>query len=330
MNAIVKAKYVVFLFVFVSIFSGCQKLSSIPTANDNFIVVPPTDLLVVGAEDASILIYWQPVSAVGFSYYNIYFGTNTKRLHFILETSNNYFFIDSLSYDSTYYFQVTAVYLNDSESTPSNVVSAKPINVYPPNMPTGLNVQGHNDNSGKYVTVIWSANTEGDLGGYEIYRDTSADFQPDTLSFSNLAAIANTNAFRDTLNLDVDKNYFYRIVAFDFAHWRSLPSSAAGDQILARPLLISPEDESAINAQNDLVFTFTNVTGASGYILYISTSLSGGDIYTTALAPDQNSFTLPGSSLTPNELYFWHVGATTVDQNTPNSVSNIYSFSLTQ
>lgn len=316
--------------VFFLMWSGCQKISSIPTSEDDFIIVPPSNLTVLEVGDASVFIYWEQTSAVGLSYFKVYFGTSIKNLHFISETSDNSFFIDSLSYDSTYYFQVTTVYLNDSESTPSNIVSAKPINEYPPVMPTGLIVRGNDDNSRKYMTVIWSANIDGDLGGYEIYRDTSITFQPDTISFSNLAWTSRINAFRDSSNLKVNQNYYYKIIAFDFDHWRSKPSSAAYDQILDRPTLISPADNSTVNAQNGAVFTFNKVAGASGYILYVSSSASGGDIYTTTLTADQDTLSISGSSLNTNELYFWHVAATTLDPNTPNSVSNVFNFVLTQ
>jgi hypothetical protein len=313
-----------------SLFSGCQKLSSIPTSQDNFIIVPPANLIVVGAHDAAILIYWNPVSAVGFSYYNIYFGTKPANLRLTTETTDNAFFIDSLNYDSTYFFQVTAVYSNDSESTPSNLVSAKPVNVYPPNTPIGLTVQGHNDNSGKYMTIFWNANTDDDLGGYEVYRDTSASFQPDTINFSNLISISQTNVFRDSSNLTVSRNYYYKIIAFDFDHWRSQPSQSANDRILDRPSLISPADNSTFSAQDNLSFTFGAVDGSSGYIFYITASPNGGDVFTTNLAPGQDSVFISGSSLNPNELYFWHVAATTNDPNIPNSTSLVYSFMLTQ
>ena len=319
-----------FFVVLISIFFGCQKLSSIPTSEDNFIIVPPTNLIIFDARDASILIYWEPVSAVGFSYYNVYSGTSSKAFHLVTETSDNSLFIDSLSYDSTYFFQVTAVYLNDSESTPSNIVSAKPINEYPPNMPIGLIVEGHNDNFGKYMAVIWTGNTDGDLGGYEVYRDTVSTFEPDTLSFSNLVGIYRTNAIRDSSRLEIDRTYYYKIIAFDFDHWRSPPSQVAGDQILAQPRLISPVNDSTLGAQNDLAFSFAKVDGAMGYIFYISTSPNGGDIFTTNLTPDQDSLSLPGASLNPNELYFWRVAATTLDPDIPNSVSGVFSFVLTQ
>jgi hypothetical protein len=313
-----------------SLFSGCQKLSSIPTSQDNFIIVPPANLIVIGAHDGAILIYWNPVYAVGFSYYNVYFGTKPTNLRLTTETADNAFFIDSLNYDSTYFFQVTAVYLNDSESTPSNIVSAKPVNEYPPNMPIGLIAEGHNDNFGKYMTVIWTQNTDGDLGGYEVYRDTASTFEPDTLSSSNLVGISHSNVLRDSSKLVINQTYYYKVIAFDFDHWRSQPSQVSGDEILAQPRLISPPNNSTLSAQNDLAFSFAKVNGATGYIFYISTSPNGGDIFTTNLTPEQDSFSLSGTSLNPNELYFWHVAATTVDPNIPNSVGGVFSFVLTQ
>lgn len=98
---------------------------------------------------------------------------------------------------------MNAIYSNDSESKPSNLVSAKRVNAYPPTAPVGLVALGHNDNTGKCMTVIWSVNTKGDLGGYEVYRDTSAAFQPDTTTFSNLIATPKTNFLRDSLNLTI-------------------------------------------------------------------------------------------------------------------------------
>ncbi len=47
-------------YVVLLLFSGCQKLSTIPTSEDNFIIVPPSNLGVVYAANASILIAWDP------------------------------------------------------------------------------------------------------------------------------------------------------------------------------------------------------------------------------------------------------------------------------
>lgn len=324
-------KLILFLIsVSLPIFSGCQKLSTIPTSQDSFIIVPPTGLGVLFAGDASILVAWEPVGAVGFSYYNIYFGTDSAKLNYTGETSDNSFFVDSLSYDSVYYFRVTAVYENGAESAPSNYAWAKPANVSPPSMPLGLSIQGHNDASGKYMTVIWSANADGDLAGYEVYRDTSSSFIPDTLTFKNLVAVLKTNSFKDTTNIVLDEGYYYEVIAFDFAHWRSVPSQPASDMILERPVIISPSNGSTVSYYNDITFYFKCVHGASSYIFYVSSSANGGDIYTSSIPSDQDSLDLPGSSFNPNQLYFWHVAATTSDQNTPNSVSDVFSFTLTQ
>jgi hypothetical protein len=270
------------------------------------------------------------VTAVGFLYYNVYFGTDSARLSFAGETTDNSFFIDSLSYDSTYYFRVSAVYENGVESSLSNYTHAKPVHLSPPAQPSGLTVQGHNDNSGKYLTVIWSANTDGDLGGYEVYRDTTSTFQPDTATFKNLAAVLKTNSFKDTTNIVLDKEYYYVVIAFDFAHWRSVPSQIANDMVLERPALISPPNGAVFNYSSEIVFKFKQVEGATGYIFYASTSANGGDIYTNQITPDQDSIEFSGSSFNPNQLYFWHVAATTVDQDEPNSVSDVSTFTITQ
>ncbi len=316
-------------FLLISI-SGCSKESSIPTSSDNFIIFPPTDLFVLSAHDAGIFVEWSPVAAAGFLYYNVYMGTDSTKLNFISETSNNYFYVDSLNYTTTYFIHVTAVYANGIESPPSNFASAKPVNVYAPVQPIGLTVQGHNDASGKYLSVIWTSNPDGDLAGYEVYRGTASSFQPDTLRFTNLLTTVTTNFLKDTSNIQVGREYYYKIIAFDFAHWRSIPSEPDSDMVLQQPTLIYPANDSAVNYMDNLVFQFNQVPGASGYIFYLSSSAGGGDIYTANIPANQNNYAYSGAAISTGELYYWHVAATTKDPNTPNSVSNVFSFAFTQ
>ncbi len=312
------------------LFSGCQKLSSIPTAEDNFIIVPPINLFVLSAHDASVYLQWSGVGAVGFSYYNIYYGTDKAHLNFEAQSYTNLFYVDSLNYNSTYYFEVTAVYANGAESGPSNIVSAKPINYFAPTQPSGLVVLGHNDNQGRYMTVAWSPNFDGDLAGYELYRGTTGSFQPDTTRLTNLVATLTTVSYIDTTNLALGTEYYYKVIAFDFAHWRSIPSSPDSDIILRRPIPSSPSDGATLSANGILTFTYSQVPYASGYILYVSSSENGGDVYTATVPAGVNSVTYAGTSLNFNQQYFWHVAAYSKYSDTPNSVSNVYSFILTQ
>lgn len=316
--------------LFAIISQGCRKVTSIPTGNDNFIIVPPSNMQVYLSGDATIIVFWDQVSAVGFSYYNVYLGTSRSNQKVVDQTTENAFLVDSLSYDSTYYLSVTAVYANGVESGQSNFVATKPVNYSAPPAPLGLTVHGHDDDFGKYFSVIWSSEQIGDLAGYEVYRDTSADFQPDTLTKTDLVATVVTNSIDDTDHVDVNRGYYYKIIAFDFDHWRSAASLPVSDRILSRPQLVSPPSGASINYNDLLTFKFTQVAGSSGYLLLISSSPTGGEVFTTTIPAGEDSLVYSGSSLNYNQLYFWRVAATTVDPATPNSTSNVFSFTISQ
>ncbi|MEJ2007883.1 MAG: hypothetical protein P8Z30_06965 [Acidobacteriota bacterium] len=59
-----------------------------------------------------------------------------------------------------------------AESEPSAAVGIKPRDVFPPAAPTGLAAV----NAAGAVDLLWNANTESDLAGYNVYR--SADGGP--------------------------------------------------------------------------------------------------------------------------------------------------------
>jgi len=310
--------------------SGCRNLSSIPTESDQFILVPPTGLFVFYDQDASVSLFWSQLTAAGFSYYNVYRGTSLTNQVIVAQTTDDVFYCDSLSYDSTYYFSVSAVYENGKESTKSNYVVADPINYSVPPAPANVVAQGHDDDEGKYMIINWSSVQVGDLGGYEIYRDTLDALVPDTVGGRNLIAVTRTNELRDTSDLQTDKAYYYKVIAFDFQHWRSASSAGASDLILDRPQLVSPPDGASISYYNPVVFMYSPVKGATGYILYISTAPSGGEVDSVHAAAGIDSIFYSGAALYYNQLYFWKVAATSSDAGLPNSVSRPFSFTVTQ
>ena len=75
---------------------------------------------------------------------------------------------------TTYYYVVRAVDMSSNESGNSNQASATPpVDVTPPAAPTGL-TSSVDFMVWKWVLLDWNNNVETDLGGYDIYRGTSA------------------------------------------------------------------------------------------------------------------------------------------------------------
>ncbi|MHB9144870.1 MAG: alpha-amylase family glycosyl hydrolase [Symbiobacteriia bacterium] len=91
-----------------------------------------------------------------------------------------------------------------------------------PAAPTGLAAKG----SLAQVTLSWSANSEADLYGYEIYRSTSpfAPGLPDA-ALRVARVDANTTSYNDG-GLDPELTYYYTLVAVDESFNRSLPADA--------------------------------------------------------------------------------------------------------
>ncbi len=76
----------------------------------------------------------------------------------------------------TYYYKIKAVDKNGSASDFSSAVSATPssnIDITAPSKPLGLSATGNGLNS---INIMWNYNSEGDLAGYNIYRDTDPNF----------------------------------------------------------------------------------------------------------------------------------------------------------
>ncbi|MGB9592421.1 MAG: fibronectin type III domain-containing protein, partial [Candidatus Kryptoniota bacterium] len=250
-------KKVVFVILMFLQLSGCSRDTNIPTQTESILLIPPSNLTLFSAHDGEITIVWSPINSYSLTGYNVYMGTLPNLLKFQGFTTNNYYYVDSLSYDSTYYFRVTALYSNGKESDSSNIVSAVPVNLLPPSKPVGVTVSGHNDNSGIYINVTWSQNQDGDLAGYEIYRGTNSNFIPDTVGFTNRLSRVTRNFYLDNKSLELEQPYYYKVIAYDFGGWRSAPSDAASDMILEKVQLLSPPNGSSVSYGYPVIFKYS-------------------------------------------------------------------------
>jgi fibronectin type 3 domain-containing protein len=86
-------------------------------------------------------------------------------------TSAKPFFVDgSIEFGATYQYFVQSVQKTDekyAESEPSAEISFKPVDRFPPAVPTGLTaVPGT-----RTIELVWERNSEKDFASYRVYRD---------------------------------------------------------------------------------------------------------------------------------------------------------------
>lgn len=236
----------IFKYILISstavLFFSCGRDEFHEVFDDGLAPVPPSGLVVYFAVDGEIGIEWERNPEHDIAKYGVYMKIQNKAdFQKIGETSDIYFELDSLYYDSTYYFAVTAVDLLNRESQHSSSVYATPQNYYRPYPPQGIEINARNWNDSLSVNLNWLPPIESDIAGYEIYRSEAADF---TASSENLVGFSNFPGFIDKKNLYTLVQYYYKIVAVDKGNLKSNPGKEVSDLILNKPLLLVPENNS--------------------------------------------------------------------------------------
>jgi len=119
----------------------------------------------------------------------------------------------------TYFYKVRAVFTDagtTAESEDSLAVEVTPRDIFPPSAPTGLTAVY----AAGAVELIWTANSETDLAGYNVYRGENQEpprrLNPDILR---------TPILRDA-TVQPGHTYSYQVTAVDLANNESSPSAA--------------------------------------------------------------------------------------------------------
>ena len=195
--------------------------------------LPPGKPLDPAAEsgDGRITISWTVGSEYDLAGHIIYRNTDstfpdttTDSLAAVPLPATTY--IDSgLTTGASYYYQVSSYDEGGNISQASDTVSGVPKDLTPPLPPTGFIV----DNGDEEVTLTWSANTEGDLEKYRIYRNTDSTFVPGSADLLAVVLVPDT-AYIDT-GLVNGFAYYYRFTALD----TSGNESAVGDLVTGTP-----------------------------------------------------------------------------------------------
>jgi hypothetical protein len=142
-----------------------EVISGIPMDN----VAPPTPLglKVNSVNDKQVNLGWTAVTATDLAGYQIeYKGANDTDWTAALVGKVTTYTVTSLTNEEGYSIQIKAKDTSGNLSAASNVVSGTPVDKMPPAVPTGLKVA--QIGTDKNLTLSWNANTEADLGGYEI------------------------------------------------------------------------------------------------------------------------------------------------------------------
>ena len=132
-----------------------------------------------------------------------------------------------------------------------------------PISPTGLTATSQGYNS---ISIKWSAVTG--ASGYEVYSSKS--------NGGKYTLISTTNAtnYTDT-GLTTGSNYYYKVKAFRVVD-KVITSSAFSTTVSSKPILSAPTSlKAASSAYNSINISWSNVSGASGYLIYRSTSSAG-------------------------------------------------------
>jgi fibronectin type 3 domain-containing protein len=146
-------------------------------------------------------------------------------------TSEPKFVDGGIGWGSTYLYRITVVTLAKSaqlgsvqvEGRDSTAVQVKPVDIYPPATPTGLQAVYSGVGQQPFIDLTWTANNEPDLAGYNVYR-REEDTQPVKLN----ADLLKSPAYRDAA-VNLGKPYFYSVSAVDVRGNESTRSEEASE-----------------------------------------------------------------------------------------------------
>ena len=209
-------------------------------------VLPPPSGLQAQVTAAGIRLSWQtaanspPTSAVRF-FYRVYRREQGAKADVVagelpIGDAAPALLDRSFEWEKTYDYRVTVVTsitaANDSEhqveGDDSPAVQVVAHDIFPPTAPTGLQAVFSGPGQKPFVDLIWNANTEADLAGYNVYRQ-EAGAEPQKLN----QELVKTPAFRDA-NVVAGHAYSYSVSAVDVRRNESPRSAEASENVPAQ------------------------------------------------------------------------------------------------
>ncbi|MGE5350949.1 MAG: fibronectin type III domain-containing protein [Syntrophothermus sp.] len=307
---------------------GCQRDTSVSEPDTGLPPAVPAGPQVVAAHDGSILIDWRPNAEPNLRGYNVYKGVNDSlHLKKVFFTSNSYFYDDSLSYDSTYYYKVSAVDNRGKESQQTSLLNARPINLEAPRAVNTLEVNARNWVDSLSVFLKWEPNTEGDISGYEVYRGESQGFSPGS---NNLIGTATGPFFLDRHNLKPYVTYYYKLITKDKGGLKSNAGNEDSDMILGIPEALFPRNGSQVDYFD--YFIIKGISVPAHYKIILQSNEFFGEIWSrefdSGVTNDSIKVKIDGVQLNTNYVYYWRIATYSNGNSEPNSISPLYNFTI--
>lgn len=322
-------KFKAFACVFMALFIyGCQRDTSVSEPDTGLPPAVPAVPQVVAAHDGSVLIDWRPNAEPNLKGYYVYKGVNDSlRLKRVFFTSDSYFYDDSLSYDSTYYYKVSALDMSGKESQQTSLLRARPINLNAPREVSTLVVNARNWIDSLSVFLKWEPNQEGDISGYEVYRGESEGFTPGS---DNFIGNASGPQFLDRQNLKPYVTYYYKLITTDKGGLKSKAGNEVSDMILGIPEALFPANGRQVDYFDN--FIIKGISVPAHYKIVLQSNEYFGEIWSrefdSSVTNDSIRVKIDGIQLNTNTVYYWRIVTYSNGNSEPNSISALYNFTI--
>jgi hypothetical protein len=186
----------------------------------------PVENLQIKTTEKALDLSWTPPSSslsgralTTLSGYRVYWSQTGKPASFQMrgETAAPAFSDSDFAFDHSYFYKVRAVFKQGdqmAESEDSTIVPITPRDTFPPAPPANVSALFSAD----AVELVWTANREPGLAGYNIYR-REKEGAPQKIN----AELLRTPTFEDR-SIQMGHQYFYRVTSVDLTHNESSPS----------------------------------------------------------------------------------------------------------
>lgn len=309
-------------------FSGCDRDTPVEPVDDGRTPAKPIGLSIFREYDGEIGIEWNSNLEKDISHYKIFRSDSSNNNYQLIDSTQSSYYLDTgLSYLTTYFYRIAAVDNYGNTSEQSDSVSGMPQNLYAPFPPYYLTINAKNWDDSLSVKITFGESFSSDVSFYEIYRSENTAFTPDS---SNLIGTSDKLNFIDKNNLEMLKEYFYKIVAVDKGRIKSQPSVEVTDIILDSPKPIYPINESQVNYFADFQIETCSIPTDYKIVLQ-SNEVYGTEVELNFSSQKTNSIiSVPIKNVTFDAYadYYWRVFAYTKNNNIPNSYSELYKFTI--